>query len=255
MFFSALCLKDTIVKGGNMSVIHWTKEKKVAVITMDDGENRHNPAFVERMLNVLDEIESDEAISAVVLRGGGGKYWSLGIDIEWITQVLSTGNNQEVRDFLYGLNRLSARILTFPLPVIAALNGHAFGDGAMLALACDFRLMKADKGYFCFPEVDINIPFMPSMLEIIRKVIPPYLMEEMILSGKRMNAFELAQHHIIFKVCADEDELMRESLAYAATFNKARGIMAEHKKRLHKGILELMQNADPSYIEPLILMA
>lgn len=233
--------------------MHWRKENKVAVITMDDGENRHNPAFVERLLTVLNEIESDEALSAVVLRAGGGKYWSLGIDIEWITQALTTGKNQEVRDFLYGLNKLSARILTFPLPVIAALNGHAFGDGAMLALVCDFRFMKADRGFLCFPEVDINIPFMPSMLEIIRQVLPACLMSDMILSGRRVNAHELAGHHVILKACSDEEDLLRESLAYTATFAKSRGIMAEHKKRLHKKILDLMQTDDPAYIEPLIL--
>jgi Delta3-Delta2-enoyl-CoA isomerase len=238
-----------------MSAIQWISENNVAVITMNEGENRHNPAFVERLLAVLDEIEAEAALLAVVLRAGGGKYWSLGIDIEWITQALTNGKNQEVRDFLYGLNKLSARILTFPLPVIAALNGHAFGDGAMLALVCDFRFMKADRGFLCFPEVDINIPFMPSMLEIIRQVLPACLMKEMILSGRKVNALDLARHQVILKACKDEDDLMRESLAYAATFAKGRGILAEHKKRLHQKILDLMQTDDPAYIEPLILTA
>lgn len=238
-----------------MSVVSWTKEDRVAVVTMDNGENRHNPDFVQAMCEVFDEMEDDQTLASVVLCSRDEKYWSLGIDIEWITGVLSADRKQEVRDFLYALNRLSKRILSFPMPVIAAIGGHAFGDGAMLALCCDFRFMKADKGYLCFPEVDINIPFLPSMLEIIRKAVPASLMEDMILTGRRVKAPELEAHHVIRKACADEADLMRQSLAFAGTFTKARGIFAEHKKRLHRKVFERMEKEDPAYIEPLILTA
>lgn len=238
-----------------MSVVSWTKEDRVAVVTMDNGENRHNPGFIQAMYDVFDEVEGDQTLASVVLCSRDEKYWSLGIDIEWITGVLSADRKQEVRDFLYALNRLSERILSFPMPVIAAIGGHAFGDGAMLALCCDFRFMKADKGYLCFPEVDINIPFLPSMLEIIRKAVPASFMEDMILTGRRVKAPELEAHHVIRKACADEADLMRQSLAFAGTFTKARGIFAEHKKRLHRKVFDLMEKEDPAYIEPLILTA
>lgn len=238
-----------------MSEVRVEKSGNVAVITMDDGENRHNPGFIQRMLEVFDGIEADDAAQAAVLSAGAGKYWSLGIDVGWMMQVLTEGRQQEARDFLYGLNRLSERILTFPMPVVAAINGHAFGDGAMLALVCDFRFMKAGRGFFCFPEVDINIPFMPSMLQIIRKAIPSFLMDDMILSGRRVGAAELEKHNVIVRACADDDELMRDALAYAGAFAKPRAIMAEHKKRMHKSIIDLMRSEDPAYIEPLILTA
>lgn len=238
-----------------MSVVSWTKEDRVAVVTMDNGENRHNPGFIQAMYDVFDEVEGDQTLASVVLCSRDEKYWSLGIDIEWITGVLSADRKQEVRDFLYALNRLSERILSFPMPVIAAIGGHAFGDGAMLALCCDFRFMKVDKGYLCFPEVDINIPFLPSMLEIIRKAVPASFMEDMILTGRRVKAPELEAHHVIRKACADEADLMRQSLAFAGTFTKARGIFAEHKKRLHRKVFDLMEKEDPAYIAPLILTA
>ncbi len=238
-----------------MPIVNWQRDGTVALVTMDNGENRHNPDFLQAMLETLSEIETADDTTAVILASRDPKYWSLGIDLEWITLALADGHKQAVRDFMYDLNRLSKRILTFPLPVIAAIGGHAFGDGAMLAMTCDFRFMKADRGFFCFPEVDINIPFLPSMLEIIRKAIPGYALEEFIFSGRRIPAAELAEHHVIIEATADEEALLKTSLAYARTFTKARGIFAEHKKRLHRGILDLMEQQDPTYIEPLNLTA
>jgi enoyl-CoA hydratase/carnithine racemase len=234
-----------------MPITYSKENNTVALVTMDSGENRQNPESVNGMLSILDEIEKDESIKAVVLCSKHDKFWSLGIDVEWIGGVLAAGKKQEAKDFLYSLNTLSRRMLSYPIPMIAAIGGHAFGDGAMLALCCDFRLMKSDRGFLCFPEVDINIAFMPSMLEIIRKVMPAWFMEDLILTGRRVSAQELEERHIIRKACANEEELVRESLAFAATFAKPRGIFAEHKKRMHKQIFDLMEREDPAFIEPL----
>ncbi len=238
-----------------MSITYTKENNTVALVTMDSGENKHNPEFISNLLAVLDSIEADESFKAVVLCSKHEKFWSVGIDVEWVAGSLAAGKKQEVRDFLYSLNTVSKRMLTYPLPLIAAIGGHAFGDGAMLAICCDFRFMKSDRGYFCFPEVDINIAFMPSMLEIIKKALPVWFMEDMILTGRRVGAQELERHNIIRKACANEEELVRESLAFASTFAKARGIFAEHKKRMHRQYLDLMESGDPVYIEPLNVTA
>jgi len=237
-----------------MSVIEWKKVETVGVITMTNGENRHNPEFIRAILAAFDEIEGDPAISSVVIASNDPKNWSQGIDLQWMMDAMARNDLQGIRDIMYGLNRIFNRILLYPMPVIAAINGHAFGDGTIMACACDFRFMKADRGFFCFPEIDINIPFLPGMQAIIRKAIPYYKLEELVFSGKRTGAVELETHHVILKACENGEALMREALAFAKSFNKKRPIFGEIKKRFHRTIIETMEKEDPAFIEPLQLM-
>jgi enoyl-CoA hydratase/carnithine racemase len=237
-----------------MSIIEWKKLETVGVITMNNGENRHNPEFIRAILTSFDEIERDPMISSVIIASSDPKNWSQGIDLLWMMDAMAKNDLQGLRDFMYGLNRIFNRILLYPMPVIAAINGHAFGDGTIMACACDFRFMKADRGFFCFPEIDINIPFLPGMQAIIRKAIPYYKLEELVFSGKRTGAAELEAHHVIMKACENEEALMRETLAFAKSFNKKRPIFGEMKKRFHRTIIETMEKEDPAFIEPLQLM-
>ena len=237
-----------------MSIIEWKRVETVGVITMNNGENRHNPDFIRAILAAFDEIEADPGISSVIITSSDPKNWSQGIDLAWITGAMAKNDLPGIREFMYGLNRIFRRILLYPLPVIAAINGHAFGDGTIMACACDFRFMKADRGFFCFPEIDISIPFLPGMLAIVRKAIPEYKLQELALSGKRTAAAELEAHHVIIRACDNEEVLMQEALAFAKTFNKKRPIFGEMKKRMYGYILETMEKEDPVFIEPLQLM-
>ncbi len=237
-----------------MAVIEWKKDGTVAIMTLNNGENRHNPVFNRTIQEVFDEIENDETVSSVVITSSDKKNWSQGIDVEWIMGAMNNKETPAIKDFMYGLNRTFKRILNFPMPVIASINGHSFGDGTIMACACDFRFMKADRGYFCFPEVDISIPFLPGMLAIIKKAIPYYKLEELVYSGKRASAKELEAAHVIVKASENEEALLEDAIAFARTFTKKRPIFAEQKKRLHKHIIEVMEKEDPEFIEPLNIM-
>ena len=237
-----------------MSILEWRKEGTVAVVTMTNGENRHNPTFTEAILKAFDEIERDEGVSSVVIVSSDAKNWSQGIDVQWLMGAFNSKDFQAIKDFMYGLNRIFKRILLYPMPVIAAINGHAFGDGSIMSCACDFRFMKSSKGFFCFPEIDISIPFLPGMICLVKKAFPYYKLEEAVYSGKRYGAKELEAHHVIVKSCEDDEALLREAIAFAGTFTKKRAIFGEMKRRYHKHIIEVMDREDPEYIESLKLM-
>ena len=83
---------------------------------------------------------------------------------------------------------LLARFLTAPVPTVAALNGHAFGWGAMFALAHDQRVQRADRGWLCLPEVDLGLQFHPLQLSLIQAKLSPAAVAESILAGRRWDA-------------------------------------------------------------------
>jgi enoyl-CoA hydratase/carnithine racemase len=239
-----------------MRPTYWQRQGSVAVLHLADGENRHNPESLASLLADLDAIEADAAVQALVIVSDDAKNWSLGIDLAWLqAQSHDPAGEAATRAFLYDINRLFARVLTFPVPVVAALTGHAFGNGAILACACDFRVMRSDRGFFCFPEVDVHIPLLPGMFEIVAKALPMHLLESLYFSGRRSQAAELATHHVVSATAEGAEATLAAALQLAAGFAKGRGIFGEMKRRKHAPILEVFEQRDAPLIERLALTA
>ena len=220
---------------------------------MCNAANRMNQIFAQDLNRCLDQVASDTDVKSMILTSLDEKNFSQGIDVEWIGEKLAANQGREIIDFMYGMNNIFKRLLLFPVPVIAAINGHAFGNGAILTCACDFRFMKEDKGFFCFPEVDIGIPFLPGMIALVRKALPEYMFNHMVLSGQRMTAGDLEHANVIVKACENREDLMKEATVFAEGFDKKRGIFRELKKRAHKDVCRIMDEQDPEFINTLNL--
>lgn len=231
-----------------------TFEDNVATLTMTSGENRHNPGFAQHLLKRFEEILANESCRALVLTSDDEKCFSLGIDTDWLMPAMQHKQFDDIKDFMHTMDEVFKTLLLYPIPVIAAINGHAFGNGAILACACDFRFMRADKGFFCFPEVDLSIPFLPGMIEFVKKAMPYYRFNEMKLSGRRVSGAELEQDHVIERAFDSQEALMEGAMNYAKTFDKKRSIFGEHKKRLHKSIIDTIDNENSHFIDSLFLM-
>jgi Delta3-Delta2-enoyl-CoA isomerase len=150
----------------------------IAVLNLGDDENRFSPDWLDAVNGFLDRVESGEAKALVTT--GDGKFYSNGLDLDWL------GAHSDQGDwYIDQVHQLLARVLVAPVPTVAAINGHAFGAGSMLAIAHDFRIMRADRGYFCFPEVDIHIPFSPGMAAIIQAKLTPAAAVEAMTTGRR----------------------------------------------------------------------
>jgi enoyl-CoA hydratase/carnithine racemase len=232
-----------------MAIVEWKKDETVAILILNNGENRHNPDFAEAFLSVYNDILSDKEIKSIVITSSDPKNFCLGVDIGWMLKIQSEKNFSAMTKWLYRMNDVFTAVLMSPVPTIAAITGHAFGNGAMLAGACDFRFMRSDRGYFCFPEIDLGIQFAPSMIEWIKKIMPYHLFIRMKWSGERVGAEELEKYNVIIKACADADETLKEAIAFAKTFKKSRKTLAEMKQRTYKHILDVMKNEDPKYFE------
>ena len=159
------------------------REGRVFILDMRSGENRFNQDFVDAFNRGLDTVEASSGPAALVTIGTE-KFYSNGLDLDWMASAGSGG------DFLASVLRLLGRVLGFPVPTVAAINGHAFAAGAMLALAHDFRAMRADRGFFCLPEVDINLPLAPGMTALIACRLGPAVLRDLVLTGVRLGGTE-----------------------------------------------------------------
>ena len=223
-------------------------EGQVAVVTLNEGENRLNLDFLEKFMDALDHVEKEMDANVLVVRGAHDKIFSNGIDLEWLLPIMQKNDAATAKKFIHMMMGLFKRILLYPMPTIVALTGHAFAGGAILSCYFDFRFMRSDRGFMCFPEVDLGIPFLPGMLTAMRKAIPRYKLEEMIITGKRLTAQECEDHHIITKAC-HIDQLMDEVMNFAKLQNKRRVIVAAIKEELNKDIVYAIEHDDPPIIE------
>lgn len=167
----------------------------IAVVTLGDTENRFTPSWLDDMNQILDGVERDAGALVTV---GSGKFYSNGLDLEWLL-----ANGDQAESYVARVHALFARVLTFPLPTAAAINGHAFGAGAMLAMSHDYRLMREDRGYFCFPEADINIPFTPGMAALIQSRLAPQVAHVSMTTGRRYGGAEARDAGIVDATAAD----------------------------------------------------
>ena len=147
----------------------------------------------------------------------------------------------------FALNALLRRILLYPMPTIAAISGHAFAGGAIMCCCFDFRFMRSDRGFFCFPEVDLGIPFWPGMVAMVKKAMPQYILDELYYTGVRLTGAQCAEHRIVRKACP-MDELMGETLAFAKSLKKGRAAYHAQKERMNADIIRIMDELDPPVI-------
>jgi enoyl-CoA hydratase/carnithine racemase len=176
--------------------ISLTYDDKIAILNLGDGENRFTPDFLDDINARLDQVVGDEAHGLVTT--ATGKFYTNGLDLDWLI-----AHADQTQWYLGRVQALLARMLTLPMPTAAAVVGHAFGAGAMLALAHDFRVMRADRGYFCFPEVDINIPFSPGMAALIQAKLAPQTAVASMTTGRRFGGDDAASVGIVDAAAAD----------------------------------------------------
>ena len=229
-------------------------EGKVAIISMDNGKNANNLEFAQQLLGLLKQVEEEKTNKALILTSSDEKNWSQGIDVMWLMSSIQGGKKDDVKAFLSTMDEVYTYMMQYPMPIIAAMNGHTFGNGIVIAAACDFRFMRSDKGYICFPEVDMNIPFVPGLIDVILKAIPKYKFNDMILTGRKLGAVEMAEANFIDRTFDTVDSLNAGALEFAKTFSKSRAIFAEHKRRLHKPVLDALAEKNPPVIEAMKIL-
>jgi len=217
-------------------MIELEREGDVFIIRFDAPENRFRPERVAAWQKALDEVEAAGKPSALVTTGTG-KFYSNGLDLEW---MMSEASEEERKTYIPGVLALMARILTFPTITVAAINGHAFGAGAQLSLAHDYRVMRSERGYWCMPEIDLGAPLHPGMTAIIQARVPHQTAHELIVTGTRYSAESARDRRIVDHAVPEADVLPKAIEIAAAYASKADPVMHVLKKGMYPHTLEAL---------------
>ncbi|MGP1256444.1 MAG: crotonase/enoyl-CoA hydratase family protein [Kiloniellales bacterium] len=140
-------------------LVKYEKQRSIALLTLNRPQklNALNYATNDRLMELLDGIEDDPTVRAIVLTGAGDRAFSAGGDIHEFAQSVKAGVDIAVKDFCKRGQTMTARLESFPKPIIAAVNGIAFGGGCEITEAVHLAVASED-ALFAKPEINIGIP-------------------------------------------------------------------------------------------------
>ncbi|ESZ95657.1 hypothetical protein SBOR_3958 [Sclerotinia borealis F-4128] len=143
-------------------------------------DNRLTTTFCQTFLLALDILELSYPVGAICITSAIPKFFSNGLDLNHASTTEGFWEKS-----LYALWR---RLLTYPMPTISLLPGHAFAGGLMTAMYTDYRIFNLSRGYLCLNELEFGAPLKPPMSSIFRqKLSSPATYRSLVLEAKRFN--------------------------------------------------------------------
>jgi enoyl-CoA hydratase/carnithine racemase len=190
-------------------------------------ENRFDPQLLDGLHRAFDAVE--EAADAALVTVGSDRFYSNGYDLDWLATLDRDGRRAFIRD----QQALLARLMVLPVPTVAAVSGHAFGAGALLAMAHDRRIVREAHGFFCLPEIDARIPLRRGMMSLLQDRLPARTVRDAVLTGRRYAAAEAVAAGIAQESCPIDDLVERARELASGHGGKAGSALSLLKRGLH----------------------
>ncbi|GCE12044.1 enoyl-CoA hydratase-related protein [Tengunoibacter tsumagoiensis] len=197
--------------------LHYAFQQKVAIVTMNRPEvrNAFNAQFIAEMTQLLTELSLDEGLHAVVLAANGSAF-SSGADIQMMQEAISFSKQENIHEAQRLIDLLQL-IYTFPCPVVARIQGDAYGGGLGLIAACDLAI-AAEGARFAFSEVKLGIA--PAVIApyVIRKIGESYA-RVLFVTGERFSATRAQQIGLIHSIVPPDqlDNALQKALTELAS--------------------------------------
>jgi enoyl-CoA hydratase/carnithine racemase len=187
----------------------------IALLTFNRPEklNALNYALNDQLLVLLDKIEDDQTIRAIVLTGAGDRAFSAGGDIHEFAQSIKTGVDIAVKDFCKRGQTMTARLENFPKPIIAAVNGIAYGGGCEITEAVHLAV-ASERAVFAKPEINIGIPPTFGGTQRLPRLAGRKRALELLLTGDTFSPQRAYEMGLVNKV-VPHDQLLPSAFALA----------------------------------------
>ena len=180
---------------------------RVATITFNRPETANclNRTSLDALASAVAKVRDDEAVRAVVLTGTGDKAFCAGADLKERAGM----SDDEVRDFITAIRDTLTALANLPQPVVAAINGGAFGGGCEAALACDIRVM-AEGATIGLTETSLAIIPGGGGTQRLARLVGMGRALEMILTARRIDAAEALRIGLVQDTATDAKKRARE---------------------------------------------
>jgi enoyl-CoA hydratase/carnithine racemase len=217
-------------------MIDLDRDGEIYVVTLNNGPNMIDPDWQTRMLEALDAVEADSEGSAGLVISGEGKFFCNGLNVEVVMGL----KGEAMAKFGASMGQIMGRLLLAPIPTVAAINGHAFAAGAFLALACDYRIMREDRGWICISEVDVGVPIGVPMMDLLCAKVSPSTARDAVLSGKRYAADDAIAAGLADGKAPEADLLAEAKKLASSLAGKERRIFKTLKRTLYREVGAVM---------------
>ncbi len=215
------------------SLIILNKEQAIATITLNrpQAANALNKHLLEQLKETFISLRYDRQVRCIIITGSGEKVFCAGADLKERQELPES----EIRHAVSQIGQTFSLIETLPQPVIASINGLAFGGGMELALACDIRIASTNAS-FSLPETSLGIIPGAGGTQRLPRLIGIAKAKELIFTGKRINAIDAEKLGLITKAVSPL-ELAEETKHLAQSMIRNAPIaLAEAKKAIHYGM-------------------
>ncbi len=179
----------------------------VALLRLESGKvNAMGPGFVSDLNRLLDGLA--DASAAVIT--GQGSVFSAGLDLPGLIDL----DQPSMHRFMEGFNTLMLRLFELPIPLVAAINGHAIAGGCVLALQADLRLVADRDARIGLNEAQLGIGLPAAVLETLRCQVPGSSLAPIALEGRLFSPREALALGLVHEV-VPEAELQAKALQRA----------------------------------------
>lgn len=222
-----------------MEYIVYEQKGQYAIITIsrEKALNALNSKVLDELDRTLDQVNTDE-VRCLILTGAGQKSFVAGADIG----EMSTLTKAEGEAFGKKGNDVFRKLETFPIPVIAAVNGFALGGGCEISMSCDFRICS-DNAVFGQPETGLGITPGFGGTQRLARLVGPGMAKQMIYTARNIKADEAYRIGLVNAVYPQE-ELLPAAEKLAAKIAKNAPIAVRNcKKAINEGLEAKMDDA------------
>lgn len=199
-----------------MSLVEWERKEGISVLTLNRPEvfNALNLPALEQLREITEELRYSKATRVVVVTGAGKKAFCAGADLKERREF----TEDQVRRYIHMIRETFHALASLPKPVIAAINGVAFGGGMELALACDLRIAD-EHAVMGLTETSLGIIPGAGGTQRLARLIGTARAKELIFTAKRINAWEAEKLDLLNQV-ATGGTVMEAAMETAARINE-----------------------------------